>query len=251
MTPTEPAEAYGAFAYAYDKGLGERFFQAVRRVLDRTLAKYPTPKRTHLDLACGTGLAIQHFRYRGWKSIGVDASMDMLALARKRAKHLVAGDLRALPLRRRFARITCLYDSLNHLTEREDLRDAFRSVRGVMDHDSLFLFDMNHPDVYRAVWGMAEPFVAEGDDYRLEIATSYRARERSGHALVTGWAHVNGERVEIHEQHTQRAWSETDIEKTLNEGGLAIVEVIDFDPYGEIDDLDAEGVKLFYVCRAA
>jgi SAM-dependent methyltransferase len=245
------SEAYGAFAYAYDKGLGERFFAAARRVLTGVLEKYPTAKRTHLDLACGTGLALEHFRKKGWKSTGLDASLDMLALARKRGSRLVAADLRAIPLRRRFARITCLYDSLNHMTEREDLVAAFRAVRGVMDHDSLFLFDMNHPDVYRAVWGMSEPFVAEGHDYRLEIATSYRSRERIAHAVVTGWALIGGEKVEIRETHTQRAYSENEIEKALAEGGLATVEVIDFDPYGEIDDLDAEGVKLFFVCRAA
>ena len=244
-------EAYGAFAYAYDKGLGERFFAAARRVLAGVLEKYPTAKRTHLDLACGTGLALEHFQKKGWKSTGLDASMNMLALARKRGSRLVAADLRAIPLRRKFARITCLYDSLNHMTEREDLVAAFRAVRGVMDHDSLFLFDMNHPDVYRAVWGLSEPFVAEGVDYRLEIATSYRARERTAHAMVSGWAQLGGEKVEIREAHTQRAYSENDIEKALAEAGLATVEIIDFDPYGEIDDLEAEGVKLFFVCRAA
>lgn len=245
-----PREAYGAFAYAYDQGLGDRFFAAVRRVLASTLEKYPTPKRTHLDLACGTGLAIEHLRKQGWKSVGVDASFEMLALARRRADQVIGGDLRALPLRRKFARITCLYDSLNHMTDRDDLVAAFRSVRGVMDHDSLFLFDMNHPDVYRAVWGMSEPFIAAGDDYHLEIATSYRARERTGHALVTGWAVTGGEKVEIQETHTQRAYTEAEIGKALAEGSLAPVEIIDFDPYGEIDDLDAEGVKLFFVCRA-
>jgi SAM-dependent methyltransferase len=243
------SEAYGAFAYAYDKGLGVRFFNAARRMLTSVLAKYPTPKRTHLDLACGTGLAVEFFRKRGWTSVGVDASVEMLSLAKGRAPRVIAGDLRALPLRRRFARITCLYDSLNHLTERADLVEAFRAVRGVMDHDSLFFFDVNHPDVYRAVWGASEPFIASGGDYHLEIATSYRVRERMARALVTGWAVINGERVEIRETHTQRAYSETDIGKALAEGGLAVVEVIDFDPYGEIDDLDAEGVKLFFVCR--
>lgn len=244
------SEAYGAFAYAYDQGLGDRFFQAVRRMLANALAKYPTPKRTHLDLACGTGLAIEYFRGKGWKSVGVDASFAMLALARRRAPLVAVGDLRAIPLRRKFARITCLYDSLNHMTDREDLVAAFRSVRDVMDHDSLFLFDMNHPDAYRAVWAMADPYIASGDGYHLEIATSYRARERTGHALVTGWALRGETKVEIRETHTQRAYTETEIEKALAEGGLAPVEVIDFDPYGEIDELDAEGVKLFFVCRA-
>ena len=173
-------EAYGAFAYAYDKALGERFFKAVRRLLEDLEREYPTPKRTHLDVACGSGLAVQYFRKRGWKSVGIDASMEMLRVARSRSPRVVGADFRALPFRSKFARVTCLYDSLNHLLDRDDLVAAFRAIRGVMDHDSLLLFDMNHPEIYPEVWGIAEPFVAEGADYRLEIATSYRSRDTPG-----------------------------------------------------------------------
>ena len=237
-------EAYGAFAYAYDKALGQRFFKAVRRMLDDLLRKHPTPKRTHLDVACGSGLTVDYFRRHGWKSTGVDASLDMLRVARSRSSRIVAADFRALPFRSKFARITCLYDSLNHMLERNELVAAFRAMRGVMDHDSLLLFDMNHPEIYPEVWGIAEPFVADGPDYRLEIATSFRAREKMGKALVTGWAMMNGKRVAIREEHRQRAYSERDIVAALADASLAPVDVIDFDPYEEDRD-----VKLFFVAR--
>jgi SAM-dependent methyltransferase len=237
------SEAYGAFAYAYDKALGERFFRAVSVLVDDALERFPTPKRTHLDVACGTGLTVEAFRKRGWKSVGVDASLPMLQIARGG----VAGDMRQLPFRRTFARVTCLYDSLNHLLEASDLAAAFRSIRGVMEDDSYLLFDMNHPDIYPEVWGMADPFVARGDDYHLEIATTYRKREKLGMANVTGWARMDGKKVEIREQHLQRAYSEREINKALTESGLEPVEVIDFDPYGEAEDLEARTVKLFYV----
>ncbi|HEX2062042.1 MAG TPA: class I SAM-dependent methyltransferase [Thermoanaerobaculia bacterium] len=243
------SEAYGAFAYAYDRALGERFFAAVRTLVDDALERYPTPKRTHLDLACGTGLAVADFRKRGWTSTGLDASVEMLDIARPRATRLVAGDLRALPLRGTFARITCLYDSLNHLLDANDLAAAFRSVRGVMGEDSLFLFDMNHPEIYPAVWGISEPFVAAGKDYRLEIATSYRSREKIGRALVTGWAKIGGKKIDIREQHRQRAYSEREIQKALDAARLAPIDVIDFDPYGEAQAVDASTVKLFFICR--
>ena len=244
-----PTEAYGAFAYAYDKALGERFFHAVRRLLDDILERYPTPKRTHLDLACGTGLAVASFERNGWRSVGADASVEMLATAQRRARRLIAADFRALPFRRKFARITCLYDSLNHLLEASDLVAAFRSVREVMDEDSLFLFDMNHPEIYPVVWGLSDPYVADGPDYHLEIGTTYRAREKMGRANVTGWAEIGGKRVKIREQHRQRAYSEREIVKALSSAGLQPVEIFDFDPYEERDSDESPTVKLFFVVR--
>ena len=221
----------------------------MRRLLRDALEKYPTPLRTHLDVACGTGLAMEFFRRQGWRSVGVDASLPMLQVARRRAERLVAGDYRALPLRGTFARITCLYDSLNHLKDRVELAAAFRSIRRLMGPQSLLLFDMNHPDIYPAVWGMRDPFVASGADYRLEIATTYRKREGIGRALVTGWAVLaDRTRVEIRERHEQRAYGEREIVEALADAGLVPVEVVNFDPYDEAGTVDAKGVKLFFVC---
>ena len=245
------AESYGAFAYAYDQALGRRFFRAVQRLLVRSLEERPPREMTHLDVACGTGYAMELFARRGFRSVGVDLSLPMLQIAHTRVRRLVCADLRALPLRRTFARITCLYDSLNHMKEREDLVAAFRSVRGVMSSESLFLFDINHPDIYPEVWGSKEPFVASGADYRLEIDTAYRKSERLAHALVSGWAKVRGRRVEIRERHEQRAWSKSEVRAALREAGLEPVEVIDFDPYEEAGDLHAETVKLFFTVRTA
>lgn len=245
------SESYGAFAYAYDQSLGRSFFSAVRGVLDDVLYKYPSRGKTHLDVACGTGLVLEHMQKHGFRSTGIDASVPMLAIARKRAKRLIACDLRALPLRRKFARITCLYDSLNHMLTRDDLLAAFQAVRGVMSADSLFFFDMNHPDIYPAVWGMREPYVSSGKDHHLEIATKYRRRERRGYGRVSGWARLpDGERVNIRETHEQFAWKQSEIEATLAAARLGVVEMIDFDPFQEIQALDTEGVKMFFVCRA-
>jgi len=248
---TSDNESYGAFAYAYDKALGDRFFRAVRRVLTDVVEQYPTAKRTHLDVACGTGLVSQFFADRGFKSIGVDASLPMLRMAAKRNTRLAAADFRALPFRSKFARVTCLYDSLNHLKDRADLIGAFRAVQRVLTDDGLFLFDMNHPDIYPEIWGMKQPYVASGADYHLEIATKYRRREKIGQALVTGWALLpNGERAEIHEKHEQRAYSEREIVQSLGEAGLKARDVIDFDPYDEAGAIEAAGVKLFFVAGA-
>jgi len=238
------AESYGAFAYAYDQALGDRYFRAVRRLLDEMLERYPAKSNTHLDVACGTGLAMPFFASRGFVSTGVDISPVMLNVARKRANRLVAGDTRSLPFRGTFARITCLYDSLNHLLDPRELATAFGEIAHVMDAGSLFIFDMNHPEIYPEVWGMKEPFIDEGRDFHLEIATTYRQRELLGRALVTGWAIVGGERIKIRERHTQRCYAREEIVEALTEGGLNPIEIHEFDPWNE-----GTTVKLVFACR--
>ena len=237
-------QPYGAFAYAYDKALGERYFRAIRRRLDDVLERFPAPAaKTHLDVACGTGLAMRHFARRGFTTTGIDLSMPMLRMARGRAPRLIAADARSLPLVRPFALVTCLYDALNHMLDRHDLVAAFRETARVMDDDALFVFDMNHPEIYPIVWGMKEPFVEKGDDFALEIATSWHPRKRLGRALCRGWRRLaNGERVEIRERHEQRSYDEAEITAALGEASLTPLETLTFDPYGE-----GRPVKLFCV----
>ena len=237
-------ETYGAFAYAYDKALGERYFRAIRRRLDEVIERFSVPEaKTHLDVACGTGLAMRHLARRGFVTTGIDLSLPMLRMARARAPRLIAADARALPLVRRFSLVTCLYDALNHMLDREDLVAAFREVARVMDEGALFVFDMNHPDIYPVVWGMKEPFEEEGDDFALAIATSWHPRKRLGRALVRGWRRLpTGERVEIRERHEQWSYDEAEITAALADASLTPVETRTFDPYGE-----GRAVKVFCV----
>ncbi|PYQ61013.1 MAG: hypothetical protein DMF58_06265 [Acidobacteria bacterium] len=237
-------EAYDAFAYAYDQALGDRFFRSVRRLLNRVLAAHPTEERTHLDVACGTALAIEFFERRGYLSVGVDLSLPMLEVARQRARRLIAGDMRRLPLRGKFTRVTCLYDSLNHLKSSDELALAFTAIREVLGDDGLFLFDVNHPDVYPEIWGNDEPFIADGEDFHLRMATKFRKRDRIAQAMVTGWAVIDGKRIPIRERREQRAYSEREIIDALAAAGLVPIEMIEFDPYAE-----GRSVKLFFVCR--
>jgi SAM-dependent methyltransferase len=239
------SESYGAFAYAYDHALGRRFFRAAQRLLAPIVDVPPPRERTHLDLACGTALAVEYFGKHGYRSTGVDLSLEMLRVGRGRAPRLVAADLRALPFRGTFARITCLYDSLNHFRERDELVEIFRETRRLMDRDSIFLFDMNHPDIYPAIWGMKEPFVESGPSFHLEIATTFSQPERLGRAVVTGWAMLpRGGRTKIRETHLQRSWSKREIVSALRDAGIVAVHVDDFDPFTE-----GRVVKMVFTCR--
>lgn len=246
----EGRESYLAFAYAYDQALGGRFFESASPIVDAIFAKFPVSGITHLDLACGTGLALRHFAQKGFTATGVDASLPMLEIAAQRATRIAAADLRALPFRGTFARVTCLYDSLNHLLDAKDLAAAFREARRVMSRESLFVFDMNHPEAYPRIWGNPEPFVAIADDSYLAMDTAYSRRTKMGRAHVTGWALIDGIRVPIDETHHQRAYSKNQIVSALRSAGLEPVEISDFNPFDESDEEMREvRVKFVFAAR--
>jgi SAM-dependent methyltransferase len=241
------AEAYGAFAYAYDEALGAPFFNVLRPHLERLLKRYQLSGKRHLDLACGTGRALQFFAENGFRSVGVDASLPMLALMqteRHAPAGAVAGDLRQLPFRGRFDLLTSFYDSLNHLLTKDDLLDAFRSARNLMHERSLFWFDVNHPRAYTEVWSIEEPFVAEGDNYRLQIVTWFDRNSKLATGEVTGHRLLRDERIEISETHLQRSYSERELRTLLRQAGLRVVEMFGFNPF---DEQSRVLMKLFFI----
>jgi SAM-dependent methyltransferase len=241
------AESYGAFAYAYDSALGIPFFAVLRPHLERLLQRYE-PAGRHLDLACGTGKALHFFSERGFRSTGVDVSMPMLQLSRSAEVasnvHVVAGDVRTLPFRGTFDLLTSFYDSLNHLLTKDDLLDGFRAARRLMHPRSLFWFDMNHPRAYTEVWSIEEPFVSEGEDYRLQIETWFDRNSKLATGEVTGWRQLGDERIEINETHLQRSYSEREVRTLLRQAGLRVVEMFGFNPF---DEGSRTLMKMFFV----
>ncbi len=238
-------EAYGAFAFAYDPALGERFFAAIEPLLDSLLAGLPAGG-AHLDVACGSGMAVRWFAGRGFRSFGLDASLPMLGIARARAARLVAADMRSMPFRGAFAVATSFYDSLNHLLGRRDLRATFDEVARCLAPGGTFLFDVNHPAVYPRVWGAVDPYESSGADHRLAIHTRWSAALGRGEARVQGWALTHRGVVEIDERRRQRAWPERVLRRALEGSGFEAIEVVPFDPFGEDDPIPA---KLVFVAR--
>jgi SAM-dependent methyltransferase len=239
------SEAYGAFAFAYDPALGERFFSAIEPLLGSILRDIPAGAR-HLDVACGSGLAARWFQDRGFRSLGLDASLPMLGIARSRVERLVAADMRAMPFRAAFEVASSFYDSLNHLLSRRDLATTFGEVARCLAPGGTFLFDVNHPGIYPKVWGAIDPYESSAADHHLAIHTRWLAATRRGDARVQGWAKTARGLIRIDERRRQRAWTERELRAALDREGLEVDQVIPFDPFDEGGETP---VKLVFVAR--
>jgi ubiquinone/menaquinone biosynthesis C-methylase UbiE len=101
--------------------------EAVR--LEALARRYGRPGPTSwLDVACGTGRHLEFLR-RHHEVVGLDASREMLRVARRRlpGTRLVRGDMRTFRLDRRFDVVTCLFSAIGHLKTGRDVGAAFEN----------------------------------------------------------------------------------------------------------------------------
>ncbi len=135
-----------------DFGVLARYYDAMMKHVDydtwflklRIMEELLAPRPLHADMACGTGALMNKLRERGWRSFGTDLSRAMVRQARQRERNLpvAVADMRAQPFHERFDVVTCLFDSLNFLTEETDLRQAFREMAAMTRDGGLLYFDI-------------------------------------------------------------------------------------------------------------
>lgn len=105
----------------------------------------PQP-RAVLDLACGAGRHTAALRRRGYRTLGVDLSMTLLAIMRAQGLPRVAGDMRRLPFTDgSFDWILNFFTSFGYFeAERENFRVLEEIVR-VLSPGGRFLIDLMNP----------------------------------------------------------------------------------------------------------
>lgn len=133
--------AYHQWSASYDDP-GNGLFDLDEPILDQILATLPPG--TAVDAACGTGRLAARLVEAGHQVIGLDNSMAMLQRARRRlpGTHLVAGDLRQLPLPDDSVDLVVVGLALTHVA---DLSPVFAEFARVLRPDGhLVISDVHH-----------------------------------------------------------------------------------------------------------
>ena len=103
--------------------------------------------RAVLDLACGAGRHTAALRRRGYRTLGVDLSLTLLARMRARGLPRVAGDMRLLPfMDESFNWVLNFFTSFGYFEgERENFRVLEEIVR-ILTPGGRFLIDLMNPE---------------------------------------------------------------------------------------------------------
>ncbi|PYC66953.1 SAM-dependent methyltransferase [Micromonospora arborensis] len=115
-------------AQLYDlvhQGRGKDYAAEAAEVTGLILARRPEAMSL-LDVACGTGEHLQHLVGTFPDVAGLDLSEDMLVTAKSRLPGvpLHQGDMLDFALGRRFDAVTCLFSSIGHMRDTDELTRA-------------------------------------------------------------------------------------------------------------------------------
>ena len=149
-------EAYTEFAQVYDRFMDNVPYEAWCEGISKILTEHGISEGLVLDLGCGTGMMTRLLRQKGYDMIGVDASAEMLEIARNHPDEgilYLQQDMRAFELYGTVRAVICICDSLNYLLEEKEIEDTFRLVNNYLDPKGVFLFDFNTVYKYKEVMG--------------------------------------------------------------------------------------------------
>lgn len=225
-------EAYSEFAGVYDMFMDNIPYREWGEYLIALLKEYGICDGLLLDLGCGTGTMTELLAEAGYDMIGVDNSDEMLNIAiskRARSGHDILylnQDMREFELYGTVRAIVSICDSINYITEEEDLLQVFRLVNNYLDMGGLFVFDLNTEYKYRQIGDatIAEnrgegSFIWENNYYEEEMINEYDLT-----LFIRG---EDGRYDRYMENHLQRAYSLDRVMELLEKAGLKFVTAYD------------------------
>ena len=230
-------ESYNAFAEYYDGLMEDAQYEARCRYLLEAAARFDHAMGRTLDLACGTGSLTLLLAREGVDVFGADGSVDMLSVALQKSTEagerilFVNQDMRSLALPEKIDTCVCTLDSLNHLTEEDDVRRTFAGVSRYLNSGGLFLFDVNTVYKHREVLA-DNVFVTENE--RVFCVWQNFLRENDVvYIALDFFAEEDGVYYRSSEDFSERAYSDEALRAMLADAGfetLAVYGDLRFEP---------------------
>lgn len=222
--------SYENFARVYDELMDNVPYEEWAEFILSVLNKNKITQGLILELGCGTGKLMSLLGAAGFDMIGVDNSIDMLQIAREKTSPdflYLLQDMREFELYGTVRAVVSVCDSINYITEKEELREVFRLVNNYLDPDGLFIFDFNTIHKYKDVIG--ESVIAEDrEDVSFIWFNEY---DEESHLNDIDLKVFVQEEEDIYrkfqEEHIQRGYSLEEIKQILEESGLIFLKAYD------------------------
>lgn len=221
---------YSVFARYYDELTANIDYVRRGEYFHEIIKKFKATKENILlDLACGTGSISEVMARLGYDVIGVDNSDEMLGMAIEKKFEsglniqYLCQDMRKLDMFGTVDVIICALDSINHLANLNDVRKVFEGAAFFCEMNGLFIFDVNTLYKHRKILAN-NTFTYETDNvYCIWENTLNAETDEVRMNLEFFEREENGLYSRSSESFSEKAYSEEDIEKLLEESGFEVL----------------------------
>ena len=219
--------AYEEFAFVYDMFMDNVDYDMWVKYIHRIWEKEGIEPKLIAELGCGTGNITERLAKEGYDMIGIDISEDMLSVARAKADDngitnilYSLQDMTEFELYGTVDVILSLCDSINYITEYDDLVSVFKQVNKYLEPDGLFIFDINTEYKFKHILG-DNTFADTEENAAYIWQNFYDENEKINEYYVNFFIKNNDNTYERTEEcHYERAYSIEEIKNALSEAGL-------------------------------
>ena len=225
-------ETYSEFARVYDLFMDNVPYEEWAEYLHGLLVENGVEEGLVLELGCGTGSLTEILADKGYDMIGLDNSDDMLNIAiekKEKSGHDILylnQDMREFELYGTVRAIVSICDSMNYITEEEELLEVFKLVNNYLDIGGVFIFDMNTIYKYENI---GDETIAENREEGSFIwENTYYSEECINEYDLTLFIKNEDDTFNrFTENHIQRGYPLEVVRGLLEEAGLKFVDAYD------------------------
>ncbi|MBR9690318.1 class I SAM-dependent methyltransferase [Candidatus Woesearchaeota archaeon] len=218
---------FKSVAKVYDEVIGAMDYKEWTKDLLSLIKKHKNigKKTKILDIGCGTGGHIE-FLEKEFYCVGVDSSKEMIEAAKKKVKSKVfVHDMRKIDLDENFDVILCIYDVINNLPSKNDVKKAFGAVNKNLKKEGVFVFDII---TKKAMKGMNDFQIQAGHTGKNSFIWENKYEEGIWEWTFTVFSpKPDGSYKKQVETHKEYYYSVDDLKKILKDCGFEFVEAVD------------------------
>ncbi len=224
-------DIYKSFAQVYDLFMSDIDYKSWIKYLKQLWAKYNFNPKLIAELGCGTGNITIELAKRGYDMIAIDISEDMLAVAQKKSNNLdilyLLQDMIEFELYGTVDCIISLCDSINYITDENDLLKVFKLVNNYLEPKGLFIFDINTEYKFEKL--LSNNTFAQTDEKACYIWENFYDENEKINAYYMNFfiKKQNNYYQRFEETHYQKAYKINEIQNLLNKANLKLLDVFD------------------------
>lgn len=246
-------EAYTGFAYVYDEYMDNIPYDDWSRYLIELLKEHNvTQGMSVADLGCGTGTVTMLLDKEGYTCVGIDNAEEMLTIAADKmyesGQQIVYSlqDMRDFELPYCADAMISIADSMNYITNTDDLTKVFKCAKKGLVDGGVFIFDLKTIHFFSDV--LSDNTYAENRDTSAFIWDNSYDQETCNNLydLAVFVQNEDGTFDRFEENHYQHGFEISEVIDAAAKAGLKVVNVYDAFTHNEPEE-DSE--RLYYILK--